>query len=452
MENIIKPNSFVSNLLTLPKPDKVNTYKLSKFCRLLDVDGHKLCFNNITKELIELSENEINIVLQLPKKYDISFDQLIEHGVLVPTTFDENKYSDSIYNMYRMFLDKRDYIDNFTIVTTSACNARCYYCFEEGAKVVSMSDETINRACEFIKEKSKGHQVAFSWFGGEPLCNLKAIDRISTFCENNGIKYSSRITTNGYLFDAEIVERAKKSWNLRSVQITLDGTEDVYNSIKNYREKNVTSPFKRVIHNIQLLLEADIKVIIRLNVSQENYIDLFELINYLDRTFTSNREKLYIYSASLFDFTLDIAVRQSRVDMVENLRSHITELGFNSFNKKFMSRLTSLQRDCMALDKSSVVIGPEGRLSRCEHYFIDEHTYGSIYDDTFDEVEYSYWINQSRISECKDCFNYVKCSGLRQCPLHFQMCDNFERKYLLDSLDRVIASSYRLIKSKKESI
>ena len=40
--------------------------------------------------------------------------------------------------------------------------------------------------------------------------------------------------SNGYLFSEEIIDRAARLWELRNVQITLDGTEKVYNETKAY--------------------------------------------------------------------------------------------------------------------------------------------------------------------------------------------------------------------------
>ena len=47
-----------------------------------------------------------------------------------------------------------------------------------------------------------------SWFGGEPLMGIKRIDQICMDLEGRGIKFSSNMISNGYLFDEEIVARA----------------------------------------------------------------------------------------------------------------------------------------------------------------------------------------------------------------------------------------------------
>jgi UTP--glucose-1-phosphate uridylyltransferase len=87
------------------------------------------------------------------------------------------------------------------------------------------------------------------------------------------------MTSNGYLFDEKLVTKAVHSWNLEDIQITLDGTENVYNKTKNYIYKN-TNAFKRVIDNIGLLLKAGVRVMIRLNIGEHNKEDLYELVKY----------------------------------------------------------------------------------------------------------------------------------------------------------------------------
>ena len=57
--------------------------------------------------------------------------------------------------------------------------------------------------------------------------------------------------SNGYLFDDTIIEKSVNDWNLNSVQVTLDGTEEVYNKIKSYICHDLISPFMRVIENIE---------------------------------------------------------------------------------------------------------------------------------------------------------------------------------------------------------
>ena len=169
-----------------------------------------------------------------------------------------------------------------------------------------MTKETALKVAEYINYKSPANPISLHWFGGEPLFNMKAIDIITGYLRDNGRTFKSTITTNGYLFDSKIISKAKHSWGLTEVQITLDGTETIYNKTKNFIYKN-TNAFKTVFKNIGLLLNAGIRVMIRLNVSDENKEDLYELVNQLYDAFgvTSGLE---IYCWPLF-MTEDVMIK-----------------------------------------------------------------------------------------------------------------------------------------------
>lgn len=98
------------------------------------------------------------------------------------------------------------------------------------------------------------------------------IDQICSELREKGIPFSSTMISNGYLFDADMISRAKAEWKLTFVQITLDGTEETYNRVKAYVGVK-DNPFRRVINNINELLRSDIDVSIRLNVDRYNADD-----------------------------------------------------------------------------------------------------------------------------------------------------------------------------------
>lgn len=52
-----------------------------------------------------------------------------------------------------------DPVQNVTILTTTECNARCYYCFEHGIKQYPMTIEVANAVVEFIKKITLIHSL-----------------------------------------------------------------------------------------------------------------------------------------------------------------------------------------------------------------------------------------------------------------------------------------------------
>ena len=107
--------------------------------------------------------------------------------------------------------------------------------------------------------------------------------------------------SNGFLFDEKLIKRAAELWRLRQIQITLDGTECVYNAVKRYVDAGEKSPYQVVLANIRGLLDAGVRVIVRLNVSRANAKNLLALVDDLEARFAGAR-LLSVYCAMTSEF------------------------------------------------------------------------------------------------------------------------------------------------------
>ena len=85
-----------------------------------------------------------------------------------------------------------------------------------------------------------------------------------------------------------MVSKAKAEWNLKKVQIALDGTEEVYNRIKAYEDSSQNA-FERVLGNMDTLLETGIRVRVRLNMDSKNAEDICELIDLLGKRYKGKK-------------------------------------------------------------------------------------------------------------------------------------------------------------------
>jgi len=167
-----------------------------------------------------------------------------------------------------------------------ACNARCYYCFEKGVHHETMTNETAEAVAKHIIDNRTDSEILIQWFGGEPLLAPEIISIICDRLNENDIKYSSKITTNGYLLTDDIMKKATNQWNVNTIQVTIDGLEEDYNRIKNYVYKNSESPFKKVINNIKNALSYDIFMRIRVNMDLKNIPQAQKIITYLKKEFS----------------------------------------------------------------------------------------------------------------------------------------------------------------------
>ena len=95
---------------------------------------------------------------------------------------------------------------------------------------------------------------------------------------------------------------------------------------------------------------------------------------------------------------------------------------------------------CMADDRKSVVITPEGNLTVCEHH-IDDEIIGNIYDSELNQDILNNWSEQYYIDECNTCKLYPKCTLLKKCIS--MKCTEEYRNYTKEELKKTMIISYQ---------
>lgn len=402
MKIINKHNDVILKMFQPHKKYDLNNLRLFKYVFVLDIDDGRLLYNSLTKEMILLENDEYPI------------DYLFEHRFLVNNDFDDMRLCNEVRNIACQ-LYQTNKLSSYTILTTTDCNARCFYCYEIGCEKINMSLDTAKDVVKYIVSKiTDDDKVKLAFFGGEPLFNDVVIDYICKGLDDLGIKYESSMISNGYLFDEDRVNKASTLWNLKKVQITLDGTKDIYNQRKAYIYN--TDAFDVVINNIKRLLENKIRVTIRLNLDNSNYDDLNNLVDYLADTFGDNKY-LRVYSHVIFQNYLNNNNNEEYINNLYDKQIQLTK----HIKEKNLSRSIKLNNkprinNCMADSGNSVVILPDGKLHNCEH-FVDGETWGSIYDDSNRISELKKWRSiRNNKDYCKDCKLYCDCINLVNCP------------------------------------
>ena len=113
--------------------------------------------------------------------------------------------------------------------------------------------------------------VLLNWFGGEPLLSYRRIISIGTFVksviEEHKVGFMTNVTTNGYLFNQQIVSSFLKA-GIFSYQITVDGPPDVHNKTRVL--KNGRGTFNRIFNNILCLTKSDPRGKISVRISFNN--------------------------------------------------------------------------------------------------------------------------------------------------------------------------------------
>lgn len=402
MQIIIPATSLVGQIVGQQKPADGQRYRLMTYVVQQPVANGLLLYNTLTCSMVLLTSDEAA---------DITTQQeLIDRWFLVPQEHDDQKLCRQIRQMAALLKPASKAVTGYTILTTTGCNARCFYCFENGTKPVTMTAETANKVVRYIMDHHGDKKVMILWFGGEPLVNVKVIDQISTELSRQGVPFRADMVSNGYLFDACMVQRAKDLWQLQNVQISLDGTEQTYNRVKDYVYRG-TNAFERVLENIGLLTAAGIQVRIRLNIDQYNIEDMAELVEMLHQHFGTN-EHLSIYPHELFGERTPEDEATLSVQRMQ-LKLQIAACGYN--RKQKLQKDIKLNR-CMADNDGSVVIAPDGHLGKCEHY-IDSEFFGHLDREEHDKaILRKFKERPADIEACATCPYYPQCNHLVMCP------------------------------------
>ena len=438
MQEIISTTSLVEQIVGRQKRTDGQPYRLMTYVVQQPVADGVLLYNTLTCSLVLLTPDEAaGITAQ---------QELIERWFLVPQAHDDQKLCRQVRQMAALLKPPAKAITTYTILTTTGCNARCFYCYEKGTKPVTMTAETADKVVRYIVKHRGDEKVQIRWFGGEPLVNVKVIDQICTELREQDVPFRSTMTSNGYLFDADTVQRAKDLWQLRRVQITLDGTEQTYNRVKAYVHQGVNA-FERVLQNIGMLTAAGIHVSIRLNVDKHNIGEMTELVQLLHQRFGTN-EHLSIYSHELFvertpEDEAEIFAQQTQ------LAQQIAACGYKN-HKRGLQKDINLNH-CMADGDGSVVIAPDGHLGKCEHY-IDSNFFGHIDSEEHDEaILRKFKERRADIDACATCPYYPQCIRLVMCADDFG-CTPGNRQYHLSAMRETMKYEYEryLRKNDKE--
>lgn len=450
MKTILEGKDNVSQLWGNPQPKEVK-YRLLKYLLRIEVEDGTLLHNCVTGKMILLTHEEEKTLSYLPDRPTEIMRELIANHFLVPEDFDEFKSVQQLRKIYQSRTSD-DTISHYVILPTTFCNAHCFYCYESDYPHIHMTEETADKLIDYMDKHRNGKGINIGWFGGEPLVGMARIDQISKGMRDRGITYSASMITNGYLFDEDVVKKSIDLWNLKRVQITLDGTEEVYNKVKAYATVK-ESPFQRVLQNIDLLSKNGILVNIRLNVDFYNKEDIRILIEDLGERYGDNKN-VSVYLNMLFNDQGFEPVHHSMEEMAEltqildDYKDRLIELKLGYDDHKIPSLQFS---QCMADNPHTVEIQPDGSFCRCEHETVYD-SYGNLDEGILDPDKPLKWRETIERSEkCPECCFYPFCFLLSHCMNAGVPCVEDVRQRNLERYQKGLRTVYmRSLKEEKK--
>ena len=387
-------------------------YKLSKYNYFFNVDGENYVYNTFSGGLSGLTSEGKERLINFDSydgELDSFYESAISNGFIIKSDMDEL----GILNFYRSNTVCQTKQTVYEILPTTACNARCFYCFEEGVEIHTMSMQTAEQVCKFIIEQNQHtDKVLIQWFGGEPLLKPDIITYITKTLDeqlaSKGVSVKYQMTTNGSLVTDEIVKLFRDVWHISKVQITLDGLKKTYEERKAY--VNLPNAFERVVSNINSLANAGIRVAIRLNYDQNNLDDILALVDYLDGAI-ANKSNVLCYAYPLFGSDPKSApdVRENALKLIE-INKRIVRNGLcrgkNVFNLHF------IQTKCYACLRHSFLINPDGKLAKCSMAMDEEDFIGDVFSPYRLSSNYLKWCSTELSSaECYSCKFLPLCQG-----------------------------------------
>lgn len=380
---------------------KNQKYKPSVFNYCSQNESGTILYNTLYNTLVRMSKEEYK-QYRGEKKAEPELEELfLENGIWVSKDIDEKKNYLACAEAYTFHMERPLSI---TVATTLKCNARCTYCYEKGVVQSDLYEGAVDDIYDFIVSKSVQKTVYINWFGGEPLLNIPVMDQLSEKLAENGYEYYSYIITNGSKISNEIIEEKLEQWHVYSMQISLDGTKEIYEERKNYYNKK-EGDFYRIIDNIKKLADK-VHVSIRLNIDYQNRRDILSLLQELEVIF-GDKQNVVFYPAFITGSEHPLT-DEEKLDFVRTMLSKIHDVNKVTASTKFYS--FPRMHACMNGDPNSFSIDVSGNICTCEHHLgHPELSIGSL-DGKKEFMDYRKKSKKLR-EECEKCVFLPKCFG-----------------------------------------
>lgn len=401
-------------------------YRLSKYVIKVELDEGMALYNTLNGALLFFNETEyIDEINKMYNSNNISFcrPELLKKLYDIYMIIDRNMNEVDLANL--IFLNR--YKENRTlkvlIYVTNDCNFNCVYCPQSHSKTY-MKEETMESICTSIEELIKSGQytsLSVSWFGGEPLLNIRVIEKGMTrfleFSQKYRIDVWGGITTNGYLLTQENID-ILFSLKVMEFQITLDGLEADHN--KNRVLKSGCGTWQTIWNNLIHMehRHEEFCVYLRMNTNLENISGVIELSDLVKATL-DNRFHIKIQPIVNMGNTNPNAKYCSALEsqiLQLDLYQYMSEKNLEDKTIEYVIEPFGLMCNCS--DPNYFVIKENGTICKCElNVEATNNVFGEIKDNNFriDLSKMTSYLVPSTSKECIECNLYPMCFGLT-CP------------------------------------
>lgn len=333
-------------------------------------------------------------------------------------TFPNDEVKEFMHGI-KKHLDTIRYADSsekgLSVLLTNMCNFECLHCYYSSSydKPKMLEYDEVYR--DFIKRCAED---GFKWIcfsGGEPLLN-KNLDKFVLNAIENGFKVS--VLTNGSLIDDGTAKFFAD--NHVSVQISLDGTGEIYETIR------CGSKYSRTIEGLKKLRQNDVATDISFLPSKLTIPDFENIVNVAKKynvysihmpfleiygRATKNYELLHVREVDLIKFFEDIIddyfdnkLENVKIGFIENIKDQLLH--------------PHIQNSCKACRELVLGIDYNNKVYPCSELIMDEYCIGKVSDslseirNTFRQMIHNIsTASVDNIRKCTECPFKVLCGG-----------------------------------------
>lgn len=379
------------------------------------------------------------------KEVFLAIEKLKKNGLLQPQREESSQEIDALI---RRIIRRQSPTIDLTVV--QGCNMRCKYCFERygyNRKVKSlMSQETGERAIEFLIEKSKGcKELNVTFFGGEPLINWKLIKHLVHYTTKRAKELGRQtffsLTTNGTLVTDEVARYIKK-YNF-GLFCSLDGPPEIQNKLRPLAGGRCS--FFKAARGIKRIMRIRRQVTVRatlnkLNCDYNQLFDFFERFGFTKFALGSAVGKSF--EKGPLDFgpeDMQMLIKQGEEYIQQSLQR--LKEGKPLYRNPFEGIKAIHERRRVGIrcgvGRGTTVVSTDGKLYPCHRYLgMNNYYIGDIWKGYDEQKLYDYLMDYYKVKDyCKSCWVRNLCGG--PCPAYVAHKDGHHRPPDKDFLCRM---------------
>lgn len=330
------------------------------------------------------------------------------------------------------------------LILTQHCNLRCDYCFVGEQSDKMMSEESGQKAINFLLESSGDlDSVSVTFFGGEPLLAFKLIEKLVLHGERSALDKKKsirwRMTTNGTLFNEKSLRFLQKYQVL--YLLSIDG--DKITQDKHRQTKTSRSSYDMLNENFSLMKKYQPWMGARVTLMPDTVHLLLSNIKFLVQ---KGMNLFIIEPAEGVDWpeesksTYIQQMKELAIFYLEN-KDH-KDLRIDFFDQFLDSKKDSqtFTRGCWA-GKSSIAVAPNGNIYPCSKFIDPTSLYpafilGNVENGITENSKRQLMVQFPVRSECYECSLVFKCSG--GCPANNYLATGDQSLTSIDECERAI--------------